>query len=815
MNAACLNRGRIAFAGALVAGLFALSSQSTRSAAVILPGNKTVDKVDFERHIMGLFGRMGCNSGSCHGSFQGKGGFRLSLFGFEPDKDYQALTRENFGRRIDPVAPESSLLLLKATGQVEHGGGVRFLKGSWQYRVFKQWLEDGARWSAGSGDVKSITLTPPELAFKKAGEETSLKAQARFADGSEADITSFCDFRTNDDAVVDVSSLGVAKALRPGSTAIVVSYRGNVLPVRVLVPYELPDSFKYPKVAENNFIDREVFARLRLLKMVPSDLAGDEEFLRRLTIDTIGCLPTPEEVRAFMADKNPSKRARKIDELLGHPMHAALWATKFSDFTGNDTASLEQPVQLKPVRSQMWHDWFRKRLAENIPYDQIVKGVLCATSREGKPADEWYEHAKALDEVAQKSYDTDYAQRDTLDVYWRRQQNVPIEQWGERTAAAFMGIRLECAQCHKHPFDRWSQVEYRAYANVFGQMAFGISPETRKALGQKLAPGGKKQANNNKVTQIREVFVLARPAKTLQHPDTGATLSPRALGGPEIPVETGKDPRVALFEWLRAPDNPFFARSFVNRVWGHYFGVGLVHPVDGFSLANPPSNEKLLNALAKEFINHNFDIRHIERLVVNSRAYQLSSRTNETNKFDKNNYAHSYIRPMMAEVVVDVLNSALGGTETYGPVANPKAKNRPNLPTLRPNIRAIEFGASQVQSPTVAYAFRIFGRPPRSSACDCERAMDPALPQKLYLMTDQSLLGKFNNPTGRLQKLLNGKLTDEQVLDELFLATLSRLPTADDRATFADYRQATPDRRTAFADTLWALINTREFILNH
>jgi hypothetical protein len=813
MNAACLSRGRIAFAGALLASLFFLSAPATRSAAVILPGDKTLDKVDFERHIMGLFGRMGCNSGSCHGSFQGKGGLRLSLFGFEPDKDYQALTRENLGRRVDLVSPDSSLLLLKATGQVEHGGGVRFLKGSWQYHIFKKWLQDGAPWTAGSGDVRSITLTPPELAFNKAGEETSLKAQARFADGSQADITSFCDFRTNDDAVADVSSLGVVKSLRPGSTAIVVSYRGNVLPVRVLVPFELPSGYQYPKVTENNFIDRGVFARLRLLKMVPSELAGDEEFLRRLTIDTIGCLPSPDDVRSFLADKDPNKRARKIDELLAHPMHAALWATKFSDFTGNDTQSLEQPVQLKPVRSQMWHDWLRKRLAENMPYDQIVKGILCATSREGKNAEEWYKESKALDDAALTSYDTAYAERETLDIYWRRQQNVPIEQWGERTAAAFMGIRLECAQCHKHPFDRWSQVEYRSYANIFGQVNFGLSPETRKALGNKAAPQ-KKQGNNRLVVPVREVF-LTRAGKSLPHPDTGARLTPRALGGPEINVDSAQDGRLALFNWLRGPDNPFFARAFVNRIWGHYFGVGLVHPVDDFSLANPPSNDKLLNDLAREFIEHKFDIRHMERLVLNSRAYQLSSRTNETNKFDKNNYAHSYIRPMMAEVVVDVLNSALGTTENFGPVANPKAKARINLPTVRPNIRAVEFGASQVQSQAVAYAFRIFGRPPRSSACDCERAMDPALPQKLYLMTDQGLLAKFNNPTGRLQMLLNSKQSDDQVLEELFLATLSRSPTAEDRTAFAEYRRTAPDRRTAFADTLWALINTREFILNH
>jgi hypothetical protein len=808
MNAP-LSHGRRAFAGVVISCFFLAGRPAL--ASVEVPGNTVIEKVDFERHLMGLFGRMGCNAGSCHGSFQGKGGFRLSLFGYEPDKDYQAITRDNFGRRLSGNDPEHSLLLLKATGQVEHGGGIRFLKSSWQYRLFKQWIEEGARWQSGSGTVKSIAVTPAELAFHKAGEETALRVEARFGDGSAGDITAFCDFRTNDDAVAEVSSLGAVKSLRAGSTAIVVSYRGNVLPVRVLVPMQLPEGFIYPKVAEKSFIDREVFARLKLLNMVPADLAGDEEFLRRVTIDTIGTLPGPEEVRAFLADSDPKKREKKIEQLLSHPMHAALWATKFCDISGNDTLSLEVPVQLRPVRSQMWHDWFRKRLADNMPYDQIVKGVLCATSREGKSAQEWYTEFKALDDKAQTSYDTPYAERETLDLYWRRQQQVTIEQWGERTAAAFMGVRLECAQCHKHPFDRWSQAEYRAYANVFSQVAFNLSPETRKALGSKIAPA--KKGNNNQQTPVREVYVSSNPAKLLPHPDSGGKLPAKALGGPEIPLERDKDARLALFEWLRSTDNPFFARSFVNRIWGHYLGVGIVHPVDDFSLANPPSNEKLLNALAKEFVDHNFDIRHIEGIILNSRVYQLSSQTNETNKLDKSNYARSYIRPMMAEVVVDVINAALGATETFVAGVNKKAKG--TTPAPRPNIRAIEFGASQVQSQTVAYAFRIFGRPPRTSACDCERAMDPALPQKLYLMTDPGLIGKLNNPQGRLQKLLKSDLSDERILEELFLATLSRMPSAEDRQAFSDHRLRVTDRRSAFADTFWALINTREFILNH
>jgi hypothetical protein len=762
-----------------------------------------IESVDFERHVMGLFGRMGCNAGSCHGSFQGKGGFRLSLFGYAPDKDYTAVTRDNFGRRINVADPDNSLLLLKASGQVEHGGGVRFARGSWQYQLLRRWITDGMPWTPGSGDVAAVNITPSELAFTKGNETQGLKVTARFADGSNADITSFCDFRTNDDAVADVASTGAVRSLRAGCTAVIVSYRGNVLPVRVLVPMELPAGFKYPDVPVSSYIDKEVFARLRVLNMVPSDQSSDAEFLRRVTIDTIGQLPTPDEVRAFLADTRAGKRARKIDELLAHPLHAALWATKLCDITGNDTLSLEQPVQLRAKRSQLWHEWFRKRIADNLPYDQVVHGVLCASSREGKTPNEWIEQVRKVDTALEKGFDGgEYASRDTLDLYWRRQQAVAIEQWGERTAAAFMGVRIECAQCHKHPFDRWSQADYRAYANIFGQVVFGQSPEAKPVIDEENKVRRSQAKNNNQQNIVREVFVSATPAKSLPHPDTNKALQPKALGGPVLEVTRGKDLREELFHWLHASDNPFFARSFVNRVWGHYLGVGIVHPVDDFSLANPPSNEKLLDALARDFTEHGYDIRHIERVILNSRTYQLSAKANETNRLDKNNYSRSYIRPMMAEAVVDVLNSALGTVEKFGP-------------EVKPGARAVEVGASQLQNPALAYAFRIFGRPPRTSACDCERAMEPALPQRLYLMTDQTLLAKFNDPQGRLQVLLSGKQSDDAVLDELFLATLSRLPADRERKAFAGHLQTAANRRAAFTDTLWALINTREFILNH
>jgi hypothetical protein len=598
--------------------------------------------------------------------------------------------------------------------------------------------------------------------------------------------------------------------VRAGDTAVVVSYRGNVLPVRVLVPYDAPPGFQYPDVPEVNCIDHEVFAKLRRLNIAPSDLAGDNEFLRRVYIDTVGALPTPQEAREFLADPAPDKRARKIDQLLEDPRHAALWATKFCDVTGNNTDALENPQQRRAKLSQMWHDWLRKRFADGAPYDEIVHGILCATSREGMSPEDYIKQAEEVEEAEAKGFDSPYAQRKTLDLYWRRQQPVTVDQWGEKTAAAFLGVRVECAQCHKHPFDRWTQADYRSYANVFAAVNFGVSPEAKKAFDDENAERKKKSDNKNQIPPLREIYVGPPPGAggkggnggPLTDPETGKPLPPKALGGPQVKVDNGQDPREALFEWMRSPDNPFFARALVNRVWGHYFGVGIVDPVDNFSLANPPSNEKLLDALAKDFVESKYDIRKLERTILNSRTYQLGSAANDSNQFDRIDYSHSYLRPMMAEVALDVIDDAVGVKEKFGPDAPP-------------DCRAIEVGASRLNGTAAQQAFRVFGRPPRTTACDCERASDPGLTQKLYLMADDGIINKVRAPDNRLKQLLAEKTSDDEALEELFLATLTRLPTEKERAAFAAYREKKKDRREAFADALWALVNTKEFILNH
>jgi hypothetical protein len=777
-------------------------------ADVLLPTGGSLPQVDFERHVMGLLSKAGCNAGSCHGSFQGKNGFRLSLFGFDPAMDFAALTRDNLGRRVNPVRPDESLLLTKGSGTVPHEGGMRFGKDSWVYATFREWVRGGAKWTPGSGAIEALSITPADFAVLKADQSLQLKVTARFADGTREDITPFCDFKISDDSIAAVSPLGVLTPRQPGDAGLTVLYRGSVQAIRVLVPAP-PLKGGYPAVPAVNDIDREVFAKLKLLNMVPADLASDEVFIRRVTIDTISQLPTPDEVRAFVADTDPKKREKLIDRLLAHPLHAAVWATKLSDITGNNTQALEQPAQMQVRRSQMWHDWLRKRVAENVPYDRMVRDILTATSADGMTPDEWLAFVKKLDEQAAKGGTTDYPDKKTLDLFWRRQQQVPVEQWGEKVAAAFLGVRLECAQCHKHPTDRWTQDEYWAFANIFAPVTFAnnqfSTPAVRKlATAENTARRDASTAKNkNQVVQVRELFVRDRGGRLRPNPATSKVPAPRALGGPEVSAKPGEDPRAKLADWLTSPDNPYFARAFVNRVWAHYFGVGLVNPVDDFSVANPPTNARLLDRLARQFAESGFDIRQLERTVLASRTYQLGFETNDSNRFDTNNFSHAYVRPLMAEQVVDVLNAALGVDEPFT-----------GQDTIFKGSKMVEVGSSRLTG-NLAYVLRIFGRPPRTTACDCERAMEPALPQTLFRMTDPALLAKFNDRTGRAAALGKSKLGDAELVEELFLATLTRLPKPDERAAAEKHLAGAKTRTEGVTDLLWALVNTREFILNH
>jgi Protein of unknown function (DUF1553)/Protein of unknown function (DUF1549) len=775
--------------------MFLLGGATPRGAAAVdLPGGARLEQVDFERHVAPLLTKLGCNAAACHGSSRGKGGLKLSLFGGSSEDDHRAFTHGTKRRRVDPEDPAGSLLLLKASGQVGHGGGMRFEPDSWEYEVFRRWIAAGAKRLPGRGAVLRLTARPGELVAPLSGTPHRIRVTATFLDGSREEVTAFCACRVRDEAVVAVSAGGLVRGVEPGSTAVTFSYGSYHIGVDVLVPRPGPAQPAFPRPPRDNVIDQIVFDRLRLLNVLPSDPCSDAEFLRRLTIDTTGGLPGPGEVRAFLADRSGDKRDRKIEELLAHPRHASLWATRLCDMTACDIDVLEEP---KAVRSRMWHDWFRTRLARNVPYDQIVRGILCADSRGGLTAGEWLDREARL-ATAVGDPRAGYAERPGLDLFWRRSINgelFPTGQMAELTGAAFLGVRIGCAQCHQHPTDRWTQTDYRGFANVFAQVKFGTDDDLLGLLVDRLAEA---RRAGTAFPRLREVYVSNASLRRLSDPRTGGRLPPRALGGPELDFRT--DAREQLFRWLVRPENPYFARNFVNRAWKHYFGRGLVEPVDGISASNPASNPSLLDALSAEFVRSRYDIRHVERLILRSRTYQLSSVPNETNRHDRNDFARHSPRRPPAEAVVDMLCDALGAAREFGP----------DVPV---GSRAVEVAPSRVQDPFLGRAFDTFGRPHRKTLCDCERRDDPAPPETLYLMCDEGVLQRIR--TGRIAGLLATKLSDAQVVEELFLASLSRLPTAAEAAAAREYVKGKSGRRAGLEGLLWALINTREFLLNH
>jgi len=753
--------------------------------------------VSFDRHVEGLLGRLGCNAGTCHGSPRGKGGLKLSLFGAEPLEDHRALVE---GGRVDTAEPLASLMLRKPTGQVRHGGGRRFETGSWEYRLLVRWIEQGAK-RGPTAKVRRLAVSPGELCLTGPKGAGNLRVTADFSDGSREDVTPFCTFHSNDETVAGIDALGHASGGRPGFAFAVASYGGTWASAGLLVPRSPPAGFVYPRVPAENIIDQVVIGRLRKLNIVPSPSCTDAEFLRRVMIDVIGSLPTPDEVRAFLADRRPGRRARKIEELLLHRRHAALWATKFCDWTVCDMTALEEPEGLQPARARMWHDWFRKRIHENVPYDRIVRGVLCGVTRDGADLSRWIAAESVRLKTAQvRGTDPTYAERPFLDLYWRRLDGMgPVapEHMAELTAAAFLGIRLQCAKCHRHPSDRWSQADYRAFANIFAGVRFGQSTALRDAVVDLLEARRTSGRQAGPLPRLQEVYLENGKDRYLPDPATGKPLTPRPPGGPAL--DEANDPREGLVAWMVSRENPYFARNFVNRVWQHYFGRGLVESADEFSDARPPDFPELLDTLAAEFLRGGYDIRQLERLVLSSQTYQRSCVPNDTNPEDESGLARFRRRRPMAEVVADLLHDACGVSPDYAPDAPAGA-------------RAVEVASNQPRNALLRRIAKAFGRPARRQLCDCERRSEPVLAESLLLMSDPAILDLARR--GRVAQLAKSKASDAAAVDELYLAVLSRLPNAFERAGPLDYL-AKQERRAGLEGLLWALFNTREFILVH
>ncbi len=805
----------------------------------------------FSRHVVPLFSRLGCNAGGCHGAVKGQNGFRLSLFGADPAADHERLLREATGRRLNLYSPNDSLLLLKATGAAPHEGGARMHVGSPEYELLRKWIAGGTKLdNLDSSRVTKLTVEPA-LRTLKLGEKYALRVTAAFADGSTEDVTALCTFEAVNKELASVSPVGAVEATGVGDTALVARYRAEPVVAMLVVPRVGTEPF--PDAKPTNFIDTHVLDKLRRLNVHPADLCDDATFLRRACLDVTGQLPTPDEVRAFLADTDAKKREKTIDALLAHQGYAALWATKFCD-TLRPSGFDGRHGLLEAAETRRFYEWVRARMKENTPYDEFAERVLLATSLDGRPANEWVREVRSLleENAALKPDLKAYSERRTLDLYWQRSTATGVKG-AQQVAHAFLGLRLECAQCHRHPYDVWQQDDLLSFANFFMRVsnpaAGGSSPgiakeadallkeakdlrDEAKKLGEKLKDktlgkdevtkvSAEVKALNDKATRLdaagkrikgTEIHPAAKPTFASVTNTLGKQESKqfRLLGAKATsPVGADPDPREAVMSWLRSVDNPYFAKALVNRVWAHYFGRGIVDPPDHLSPLNPPSHPELLDALAKGFVENKYDLKWLHRTILSSRTYQQSARTNPTNRTDTTNYASAYLRRLPAEVLVDALNHATGGTETYPPEL-----------FLPAGAKAVEVaggtGGERARA-SLQYPFQIFGRPMRNPdvQCDCERDGKPTIVQTLYLANHPAVLQKIADPMGRVAQVLKRIADDEERIEELFLWVLSRSPTADERRDCLKYVKGAPTAQRGYEDLMWGLLNTREFLLNH
>jgi hypothetical protein len=694
----------------------------------------------FANDIVPILSRYGCNSGGCHGRASGQNGFKLSLFGFDPAFDYNALVKEARGRRIFPAAPDASLILMKATARMPHGGGKRLDPDSEAYHTLRRWIVQGAPLGdARAPTLKHLSIVPEQRVLER-GAEQQLVVLAHYSDGSIRDVTRQAQYQSNETTVAAVDDEGLVRTLDlSGEAAVMARYQGQVTVFRALVPLGKPIA-KYPAFPANNYIDELALAHWKKLGLAPSSLCTDSEFVRRVHIDLCGRLPTPAEVRAFLADKRADKRARLIDRLLDSPDYAAYFALRWGSILRN--ASLAGAEQA----AYAFHEWLRDMIARNRPYDEFVRGIVAAAGEwQDAPAVNWY-----------------WQMRDD-------QLHQPVAD----TAQVFLGLRLQCAKCHHHPYERWSQDDYYGLAGFFSRLG-------RKGLGEP------------------PPYYASRTRTTSEvNPRTGKPIEPKLLDGPVLDIPPEEDPRQRLVDWMTRPDNPFFAKALVNRMWGHLLGRGLVDPVDDMRETNPPSNPELLDALAKDFIKHQFDVKHVLRTICNSRTYQLSSIPNDYNRHDKQNHARYYARRMIAEVLHDAVDQVCGVHTQF---------NRMSRQARAVDLPHEGFGS---------YFLDVFDRPPRSSACECARSSGASLQQVLHLSFSPDVESKISRGDGRVAKLIQRKATPEEALEELYLAAFARLPSESERRTALAYVNRQADRRRALEDVLWALLNTREFMFNH
>ncbi|QJW95777.1 DUF1549 and DUF1553 domain-containing protein [Frigoriglobus tundricola] len=718
--------------------------------------SRAADAPSFSTDVVPLLTKAGCNQGACHGKGAGQNGFRLSLRGFAPEQDYLWITREFSGRRLDRTKPEESLLLRKATGQTPHEGGRLFTPTSREYQLLRDWVAAGYPGpNKTEAKVSKLELTPAASALKP-GDEVQLVATATFSDGTRRDVTWLTKFDSNDPAYLEITPGGKAKALRNGASAVRAMYLTEVAVTVFAMPFDRPvDETRF--TAANNFVDTHVFAKLKELRIEPSDLCSDEEFIRRLFLDACGTLPTAAEVTAFAAGTDAKKREKLVDAVLARPEFTDYWALQLGDLFQNRKERDHDVRGAKGVRQ--FHAWLRKQVAENRPWDAVARDVLTAAGAStDSPAVGYYivtvgEHRHGESSEAPESI-----------------------------AQAFLGTRIGCAKCHNHPLERYTQDDFYHFAAFFSRVK--LDRKEAKAGPTTLSVSHPDQNQNKNPVGVSQ-------------PRTGMFMKPQPLDRSKRDVAPGDDPRVALAKWITDPANEYFTGAMVNRVWRHYMGVGLVEPVDDLRATNPPTNPALWKALNAEFTDKKFDLRALMRVVLTSRAYQLSSATRPGNETDTRFYSHYAARRLPAEVLLDAICDATGVPDRFDgyPVG----------------VRAV-----QVPDPgSASYFLRAFGRSDRVTACACERSGDVSLPNVLHLICGDTITVKLNSGSGWLAKRLKDEKDDLKLLDELFLRAYARKPGAGERARVAELlRDKDAPRDELFRDLFWALLNSKEFLFN-
>ncbi len=707
------------------------------------------DQLSYARDVRPLIDSLGCNATACHGAQQGKGGLKFSMFAADAQADYVALTKAAAGRRVNKVEPIKSLFLLKTTEAVPHEGGRRVEPDSPQYKMLASWVAQGAPFRGeNEAELTSIQLALANQTLKK-GQSGQIATTAVSSDDSEQDVTDAARYYCSDESVATVDEAGKVEVAGFGQCTIVATYLRKAATIQIVVPQPLPSGF--PEVETYNRIDELVLAKLKELGIPPSELCSDEVFLRRVYLDLIGTLPTVAEARAFLEDTDQQKRSKLIDRLLDSAEYADYWALKWGDLLRMKS---EYPSNLWPNAVQAYHRWVRDGIVKNKPYDQFARELLTATGSNF---------------------------RDPPANYYRAFLKREPQNLAEVSALVFMGARVGCARCHAHPVEDWTLDDSVGLAAFFAGVRYKRTQEWKEEI----------------------VYVL--PSQTMRHPGTNEVVQPKFLGGELAQIKPDEDPRAALARWLTTPENPWFARNIVNRTWFWLLGRGIVHEVDDLRPTNPPSNPELLAYLEKELVDHDFDLKHIYRLILNSRTYQLSSKSNELNRHDTVHFSHYQVKRLGAETLLDAIGQVTEKWDSYqSRIPEPFVK-------MPDGFRATHLADGSIGIPFL----ELFGRPPRDTAYESDRDLRLSMRQTLHLLNSSDVQNKIN-ASPRLKRLIGQKMPDEELLDEIVLSTLSRLPNEEEKRVMLEYLTAHKKTRAqAVGDVVWAMLNTKEFLFNH